>query len=871
MSCPRSPPSPVARSIAASCPCPQRHWSAPRTPTSPPATELESEISAIWCRIFGVQALSVADNFFQELGGHSLLAAQMVTALRGRTVGYSKQVTVRDAYQFPTVRALANHLEAYAPLPTMGPDELRAVGSGPAERVPPKTSRDVFASQSPLTRLATGTLQAVSTYLLYGLLSIPFVLLFLVAKDWILGRASAQDLARTLIALTFLTWPVFLVVSIVAKWVLVGRYRAGSFPLWGFYHYRVWLAGRFAALSGSGALVGTPLLPLYLRLMGARIGRRCTLDTGQFGAWDLLQIGDDTSIGADTQLLGYTVSGGMLHIGPIHVGKGCFIGNHAVLGIHSSMADGARLDDQSLLPSAQHIPAGQSYRGSPAAPAPVPLTVDRLQARPPQHPLLFGFLHLALMELFAVIGLLPLLPMLALGLYLFAAFQTLTTLQITGLALLSAPVGVVLSCLTILILKKLVLRTLAPGVYPVHSIRYLRKWLSDGIMRMSRSSLLPLYTTLYLPAYLRLLGAKIGRRAELSTIWYFAPELTEIAEESFFADGSIVGGKRVFGGFFEVGKTRIGRRSFVGNSAIVPPGGSLGDGCLLGVNSIPPVQAGMQGTSTPDHTEWLGSPAFALPHRPKVGNFDEHVTFRPTKKLYAQRAVIDGMRVLIPGYVGLCTGWLGIYALHVVHERHGVSGLFALGPAIFLALALLVTLFVVLLKRVLMGTFRPVIKPLWSVYVWVNELVNGAYESLMSPAIAPFLGTPFVAIFLRWIGCHIGKNCYIETTLFSEFDLVHIGDHVALNHGAVIQNHLFEDRVMKSSSLHIGDNTSVGNMAVVLYDSVMQEGASLGPLSLLMKGETLAAHTHWHGIPAAHIEPPRDTSRRPLNPTPDCG
>jgi non-ribosomal peptide synthetase-like protein len=279
----------------------------------------------------------------------------------------------------------------------------------------------------------------------------------------------------------------------------------------------------------------------------------------------------------------------------------------------------------------------------------------------------------------------------------------------------------------------------------------------------------------------------------------------------------------------------------------------------------------MQGTSTPDHTEWLGSPAFALPHRPKVGNFDEHVTFRPTKKLYAQRAVIDGMRVLIPGYVGLCSSWLGIYALHVVHERHGVSGLLALGPAIFLALALLVTLFVVLLKRVLMGTFRPVIKPLWSVYVWVNELVNGAYESLMSPAIAPFLGTPFVAIFLRWIGCHIGKNCYIETTLFSEFDLVHIGDHVALNHGAVIQNHLFEDRVMKSSSLHIGDNTSVGNMAVVLYDSFMQEGASLGPLSLLMKGETLAAHTHWHGIPAAHIEPPRDTSRRPLNPTPDCG
>jgi non-ribosomal peptide synthetase-like protein len=134
-------------------------------------------------------------------------------------------------------------------------------------------------------------------------------------------------------------------------------------------------------------------------------------------------------------------------------------------------------------------------------------------------------------------------------------------------------------------------------------------------------------------------------------------------------------------------------------------------------------------------------------------------------------------------------------------------------------------------------------------YVWLNEMVNGAYESVMAPAIAPFLGTPFLAFFLRLIGCKIGKHTYIETTLFSEFDLVEIGDYAALNHGAVIQNHLFEDRVMKSSYLKIGNECSVGNMAVVLYDSEMQDGAVLGPLSLLMKGESLAPHTRWYGIP----------------------
>jgi hypothetical protein len=42
---------------------------------------------------------------------------------------------------------------------------------------------------------------------------------------------------------------------------------------------------------------------------------------------------------------------------------------------------------------------------------------------------------------------------------------------------------------------------------------------------------------------------------------------------------------------------------------------------------------------------------------------------------------------------------------------------------------------------------------------------------------------------------------------------------------------------------------SVGNMSVVLYDSHMHEGATLGPLALLMKGEVMPAGCRWHGIP----------------------
>ena len=361
--------------------------------------------------------------------------------------------------------------------------------------------------------------------------------------------------------------------------------------------------------------------------------------------------------------------------------------------------------------------------------------------------------------------------------------------------------------------------------------------------------MLPVYTTLYLPPFLRLLGAKIGARAEISTVWSFAPELVDIGPESFFADGAIIGGRRTHLGVFQIDVNRIGRRSFIGNGAVVPVGKSVGDGCLLGVQSIPPT-----GPRTPDGTEWLGSPSFPLTHRIKVGSFDDTTTFRPTARLYAERAVIDGLRILIPAYLGLLTLTASVLTLFLVYRQAGVAVMVAVAPLVGLALGIAAAAAVALLKKCVMGTYRPEIKPLWCRYVWLNEMVNGAFESVFAPVASTMLGTPFIAVFLRMMGCRIGRHTYIATTLFSEFDLVDIGHHVALNHGAVIQNHLFEDRVFKSSALTIADEASIGNMSVVLYDSEVRRGAVIGPLSLVMKGEAIEERTWWQGIPTSRVD-----------------
>jgi non-ribosomal peptide synthetase-like protein len=324
------------------------------------------------------------------------------------------------------------------------------------------------------------------------------------------------------------------------------------------------------------------------------------------------------------------------------------------------------------------------------------------------------------------------------------------------------------------------------------------------------------------------------------------PDLMTIEDESFLADGSMVGGRRLFRGHLHLEPNRVGRRSFVGNNALLPVGADLGENCLLGVLSVPPGGVGFQ---TPDNTEWLGSPPFQLPYRFKVGGFDITETYQPTFKLCVLRGLIDAMRILIPIIIGLVSLAAYVAYLAVAVYYLPVWAAFLTMPIVAMGIALGAALSVVVIKKLLMGTFEPVIKPLWSVYVWLNEALNGVYESVGAPIMAPLMGTPFFSWYLRLMGCKIGKHCFLETTLFAEFDLVEIGDYAALNAGVVVQNHLFEDRIMKSSYLKIGDECSVGSMSVVLYDSEMKRGSSIGPLSLLMKSEVLPENTRWIGIP----------------------
>ncbi|KUL87836.1 hypothetical protein ZTR_03174 [Talaromyces verruculosus] len=83
--------------------------------------------------------------------------------------------------------------------------------------------------------------------------------------------------------------------AIVFKWLVIGRYKEGLFPMWGSYHTRWWLTQKALQVCGKGILGQFNWSRvLFYRMLGAKIGKNVTISkTVKLGEYDLIEIGDN--------------------------------------------------------------------------------------------------------------------------------------------------------------------------------------------------------------------------------------------------------------------------------------------------------------------------------------------------------------------------------------------------------------------------------------------------------------------------------------------------------------------------------------------------------------------------------------------------
>ena len=785
-------------------------WPLPASVDAVGLTETETWVAEQWVEVLGLDVPGRDADFF-ELGGSSLAAAALITRLRERV----PTIAVRDLYDHPRLETLASLIDelTLSNRTAKREREVEPVGAG--------TRVAQTALMVPVMTLKAAT-----------------------AVTWV-------AIAANLLGLTELSWSwlaaAFVVLSTpfgripigaLGARLIRGRVKPGVYTRGGAQHVRLWAAERWLVASGALNISSANAAKVTARMLGAKIGKG--VDMHAFApVTGLLSIGEGSAIEPEVDLSGVWLDGDEFHVGEMRIGAEARVGARSTLMPGTEIRDGAHVEAGSTVTGRKPVKKRSRWAGSPARK--VGRSKHRFpNERPPRRPL--WALGYGLTSLF--LALLPAAAAVAGAAATVGLARLAHTSSVWGL-LVFAPVGglVYIGCglgLTWLAVR-LTSIGVKPGVFPVRSVHGWALWTVTRLMDDARTRYFPIYAGLATPVWLRSLGAHIGERAEVSTA-VMVPKLTEVRDGAFLADDTMVGTYELGDGWIRTDRTVVGKRSFLGNSGMLAPGRKLAKQSLVAVLSASPKKSKAG-------SNWWGSPPERM-RRVEVEAAGE-ATYKPSAALMRKRGFVETLRLLAPMTQAVLAA---VFAAAVVTllERFGFWT-YLLGGLVWMAVGVLAVLSAVVAKWVLVGKHRAGEHPLYSWFVWLNELQDQFVEVVAAPWFFNWAsGSGEMNLALRALGVRVGRGAWIESYWFPETDLCVVGRGASVGPGTVVQTHLFQDRVMSLDTVSILDSATLAAHSVSLPGSVIGDGATVGPGSLVMRGDEVPALTVWQGNP---VEP----------------
>jgi non-ribosomal peptide synthetase-like protein len=776
---------------------------------------VESALADAVGKVLGLPRVSATAQFFSDLGADSLSVARMCAAIRADD--RLPAVTTKDIYLNPTVRTLAATL-----------------GTAPAGDLPVVTPKLQPHIASRAAYIATGAAQTVA------------FILYLVIVGWFVhlgyavltsGPLWETNLAAVGVAVAGIL--TLMVVPIVVKWTVIGRWKADPIPVWSFQYFRYWLVKAVMSMSPARALAGSPAYNVYLRMLGMRIGRHAMVLSANPSVFtDLISVGDETVVRSDVSMDGYRVESGWVIPGRIDIGARAYVGEFSFLDPDTRIGDDARLAHASALLTGQAVPAGRQWHGSPgqdAGPA-TPTPPDERKVTTLWRALYGFWLLVGVVFLAAQIGVVML--------------WLMVTLDVTqpGNALLYTLVLWGVGGVTVLTIPKIAVIPLKPGKkYRLYGIYY---WLFGLVKRTSNSQF---YGDLFgdssaIVHYLRAIGIKFPNPVQTGSNFgtgqkQHVPTMCEVGSGTVVSDGFTMNNADYTTHGFTVREVKVGARSFIGNGVMYPPGAALGDDVLLATKVMVPIDGPVR-----SGVGLLGSPAFEIPRTVARDKEFAH--------LNQGEALREGLKGKNRHNLGTALIFLTV---HYMSGYVGIASLLTLikvGPVGVIASALIMITFRLLFESFVDAAVRG-FKPLQPLYCSMYDIRHWRHErywKVSAPSVIMlFNGTPFKSLAWRTLGVKVGKMLFDDGVGIPERTMASIGDHVTLGSHSTLHGHSLEDGVFKTDWVRVGSYASIGPGACLQYDSEVGEGAIISTDAYFMSGERAEAGTVWEGNPCVLI------------------
>ncbi|WP_445183373.1 Pls/PosA family non-ribosomal peptide synthetase [Pseudonocardia sp. Cha107L01] len=826
------PMTPQDKADRKNLPPPRQRGAAPQGEHVAAATDGQRALALALGETLGMAEVSVESHFFGDLAANSLLMAQFCT--RVRKLGTLPPISMKQIYLNPTIRELAS-----------------ALGDAPAGQPDAGTANIPVARATKVGYVVCGAAQ-LGVFLVAAYLS---ALVLDVGYVWVSGAVGLVAGCERAAVFTTASYVGLCLLPIVAKWVLVGAWRAQEIRLWSAGYLRFWLVKVIIQTNPMVAFAGSPLFTWYLRALGAKIGRDVRIYSRLVPvATDLITLGDGVVIRKDTFYNGYRAVAGALQLGPVVVGRDGYVGEKTVLDIDTFIGDGGAVGHSSALQSGQSVPPRQTWHGTPAEPTTtdyrtVPtLESSRLRA--------FGY---------SVVQVLAILVPGTIVMALFSAIDpaearldTMLGFDATGLRtpasylfMMAASLLVFLAALGVgLVFIVAVPRALhrfitAGTVYPLYGLHYVLQQIITGVTNAT------FYMDLFgdssaVVHYLRAIGYKMGQIIQTgsnfgATLKQDSPFLSRIGAGTMVSDSLSIVNTDYSATSFRVSQVTIGDHNFLGNNIAYPAQGRIGDNVLLASNVLVPIDGQIR-----ENVGLLGSPPFEIPrsvHRDSDFDLlDDPAEIRRRVSAKNRYNTVSAMLFLMVRWCQLFSV-IVIITLAVAFEAHYGALAFTTATVLIMVTNLAIVVFV---ERAAwwFRRLRPELCSIYEPYFWRHERL---WKLLATP---PFNGTPFKNILWRLLGVRIGRRVFDDGCSIPEKTLVTIGDDTVLNAGSVIQCHSLEDGAFKSGHTTLGARVTLGVEGFVHYGITMGDDSTLDTHAFLMKGEETGPGERWHGNPA---------------------
>ncbi|MEU0068333.1 Pls/PosA family non-ribosomal peptide synthetase [Streptomyces sp. NPDC006332] len=803
-----------------------------------PGAGTESVLAEVLAGVVRKEHVPVDSHFFDDLGANSLVMAHFCARVRKRPE--LPAVSMRDVYGHPTIRRLAAALaETPAETPVAVPAEP------PPE--PGSTARYVLCGILQFLVFAGYCLLA-GTATAHG-------------YDWVSGGEGMAAVYGRSVVFGGALFAAACALPVLAKWLLVGRWKETEFPVWSLAHLRFWTVKALLQANPMVLFVGSPLYVLYLRALGARIGPGVTILSRSVPVCtDLLTVGAGTVIRKDCHFLCYAARAGRIHTGRVTLGGGVYVGEKTVLDIGTTMGDGSQLGHSSALYDGLTVPTGERRHGSPAQRT----DVDHVRIPSARCSTarrfgygLAGLLQMLLLYVPFGVGGAHLLLTAAPELEVLVApdSQDLASARfyvealVLSLALFAAFLVIGLAVVTLV--PRLLRPFLRPDrVYPLYGFHYS---VQRAVARLTNIKFFPwLYgDSSYIVPYLRALGYDLSTVEQTGSnfgtqVRHETPYLATVGSGTMVADGLSIVNADFSATSFRVSRTTIGAHNFLGNHIAYPAGGRTGENCLLATKVMVPLDGELR-----EGVGLLGSPCFEIPRSVERDTRFDH--FREGDELRRRLRAKNRYNLRSMGLF-LFIRWLHWFGLTVLGfaavDLYGVHDAVG-GPLIGAGLmaALVFTTFYYVLVERLIGHFRPLRPLLCSIYdprFWRQERL----WKMPDNHLVVFNGTPFKNVVWRLLGVRLGRRVFDDGCSITERTLTAIGDDCTLAAHTKVQAHSQEDGTFKSDHITIGAGCTLGTGSLVHYGVSMGDGAVLAPDSFLMKGEEMPPGARWGGNPA---------------------